>query len=135
MQDGVKIGSYIIIIALIIVSVFIISNTIKLTVYARRKEISIMKYVGATNAFIRWPFIVEGSIIGLMSGALSMAIISIIYIPISQNLGFVSFLATLGLNLLNFGDMFNLILIIYLILGVGIGIVGSSLSMKKYLKV
>ena len=94
-----------------------------------------MKYVGATNAFIRWPFIVEGIIIGLLSGALSLAVISIIYIPISQNLGFVGFLATLGLNLLNFGDMFNLILIIYLILGVGIGIVGSSLSMKKYLKV
>ena len=132
---GVKIGSYIIIIALVCVSVFIISNTIKLTVYARRKEISIMKYVGATNSFIRLPFIVEGIIIGLISGAISLAIIAGLYIAISQNVGFVSFLSKIGLSLLDFSDMFNLIFIVYLGLGVGIGILGSSLSMSKYLKV
>ena len=132
---GVKIGSYIIIIALVCVSVFIISNTIKLTVYARRKEISIMKYVGATNSFIRWPFIVEGIIIGLISGAISLAIIAGLYIAISQNVGFISFLSKIGLSLLDFSDMFNLIFIVYLGLGVGIGILGSSLSMSKYLKV
>ena len=132
---GVKIGSYIIIIALVCVSVFIISNTIKLTVHARRKEISIMKYVGATNSFIRWPFIVEGIIIGLISGAISLAIIAGLYIAISQNVGFVSFLSKIGLSLLDFSDMFNLIFIVYLGLGVGIGILGSSLSMRKYLKV
>ena len=132
---GVKIGSYIIIIALVCVSVFIISNTIKLTVYARRKEISIMKYVGATNSFIRWPFIVEGIIIGLISGAISLAIIAGLYIAISQNVGFISFLSKIGLSLLDFSDMFNLIFIVYLGLGVGIGILGSSLSMRKYLKV
>lgn len=132
---GVKIGSYVIIIALIGLSIFIISNTIKLTVYARRKEISIMKYVGATNSFIRWPFVVEGIIIGLFSGAISLAIIAGIYMGICQSAGFVSFLAKLGLQLLEFSEMFNLILIIYLILGVGIGVLGSSLSMRKYLKV
>ena len=132
---GVKIGSYIIIIALIAISVFIISNTIKLTVYARRKEISIMKYVGATNSFIRWPFVVEGIIIGLISGAISLALVAGLYMVISQNAGFVGFLSNLGLRLLDFSDMFNLILIIYLILGVGIGVLGSSLSMRKYLKV
>ena len=132
---GVKIGSYVIIIALIGISIFIISNTIKLTVYARRKEISIMKYVCATNSFIRWPFVVEGIIIGLFSGAISLAIIAGIYMGICQNAGFVSFLAKLGLQLLEFSEMFNLILIIYLILGVGIGVLGSSLSMRKYLKV
>lgn len=132
---GVKIGSYVIIIALIAISVFIISNTIKLTVYARRKEISIMKYVGATNSFIRWPFIVEGIIIGLISGAISLALIAGLYMFISQNVGFVGFLSNIGLSLLDFSDMFNLILIIYLVLGVGIGVLGSSLSMRKYLKV
>lgn len=132
---GVKIGSYIIIVALIGISIFIISNTIKLTVYARRKEISIMKYVGATNSFIRWPFIVEGIIIGLISGAISLAIIAGLYMVIGQNVGFVGFLSNLGLSLLDFSDMFNLILIIYLGLGVGIGVLGSSLSMRKYLKV
>ena len=132
---GIKIGSYIIIAALIFVNIFIISNTIKLTVYARRKEISIMKYVGATNSFIRWPFIVEGIVIGLISGAVSLAIVAGIYLLIGQNVTFVGFLSKLGLSLLNFGDMFNLILIVFLVLGVGIGVVGSSLSMRKYLKV
>ena len=132
---GIKIGSYIIIIALIAISVFIISNTIKLTVYARRKEISIMKYVGATNSFIRWPFIVEGIIIGLISGAISLAIIAGLYILIGQNIGFITFLSKLGLALLEFSDMFNLILIVYLILGIGIGVLGSTFSMRKYLKV
>lgn len=135
LAKGIKIGSYVIIAALVCVSIFIISNTIKLTVYARRKEISIMKYVGATNSFIRWPFIVEGVIIGVISGAISLAIIAGIYILIGQNVGFVGFLSNLGLSLLDFSDMFNLILIVYLILGVGIGVLGSSLSMRKYLKV
>ena len=133
--NGIKIGSYIIIAALVFISIFIISNIIKLTVYARRKEISIMKYVGATNSFIRWPFIVEGVIIGLISGAISLVIIASIYLLVEQNIGFVGFLSNLGLTLLEFSEMFNLILIVYLILGVGIGVLGSSLSMRKYLRV
>lgn len=132
---GIKIGSYVIIIALVGVSIFIISNTIKLTVYARRREISIMKYVGATNNFIRWPFVVEGIVIGLISGAISLAIVAGIYILVQQNLTFIAFLANLGLSILEFGEMFNLIFIVYLILGVGIGVIGSTLSMRKYLKV
>ena len=132
---GIKIGSYIIILALIVVSVFIISNTIKLTVYARRKEISIMKYVGATNSFIRWPFIVEGVIIGSFSGALSLGVVAGMYILMGQNAKFIGFLSKLGLSLLAFSEMFNIILIIYLILGIGLGVLGSTMSMRKYLKV
>ena len=135
MQDGIKIGSYVIIIALIAVSIFIISNTIKLTVYARRKEISIMKYVGATNSFIRWPFIVEGIILGLSSGIISLIIVSGLYMVLAKNITFVNFLARLHLNLLAFNEMFNFIVIIYLVLGMGIGVIGSTKSMKKYLKV
>lgn len=132
---GVKLGSYVIITVLVAVSVFIISNIIKLTVYARRKEISIMKYVGATNGFIRWPFAVEGIIIGLISGTISLGIIATLYLLIAQNVNFISFLSKIGLSLLEFSEMFNLILIVYLVLGVGIGILGSTLSMRKYLKV
>ena len=132
---GIKIGSYIIIIALIAVSIFIISNTIKLTVYARRKEISIMKYVGATNNFIRWPFIVEGIIIGLSSGIISLIIVSGLYMVVSRNATFINFLANLGLKLLEFNEMFNFIVIVYLVLGMGIGVLGSTKSMRKYLKV
>jgi len=133
--SGVKIGSYVIIIALTIVSVAIISNIIKLTVYARRKEISIMKYVGATNSFIRLPFVVEGIIIGLFSGIISMGVVAGIYALLEQSVGFVGFLSTIGLSLIGFGEVFNIILIIYLILGIGIGVVGSTSSMRKYLKV
>ena len=132
---GIKIGSYVIISALIAISIFIISNTIKLTVYARRKEISIMKYVGATNSFIRWPFIVEGIIIGLSSGILSLVIVSGLYMSIARNITFVNFLSNLGLKLLAFNEMFNFIVIIYLVLGMGIGVIGSARSMKKYLRV
>ena len=132
---GVKIGSYVIIIALVGISVFIISNTIKLTVHARRKEISIMKYVGATNSFIRWPFLVEGVIIGIISGLLSVAIIGGAYTGIANQLANTSFLQMANWKLLNFSDMFNLILVVYLGLGIGIGILGSTISMRKYLQV
>ena len=94
-----------------------------------------MKYVGATNSFIRWPFAVEGIIIGLISGAVSIGILAGIYTLIAHSAGFTEFLAKLSLTLLDFSDMINLIIIVYLILGVGIGIVGSSVSMRKYLKV
>ena len=79
LANGIRIITGVILVILIIISIFIISNTIKLTVHARRKEISIMKYVGATNSFIRWPFIVEGIIIGIISGAISIIILGINY--------------------------------------------------------
>ena len=132
---GIKIGTYIILICLIAFSVFIITNTIKLTVHARRREISIMKYVGATNSFIRWPFAVEGMIIGLISGGISIGLLSGIYSLVVSNETIVQFLANLGLTLLQFTEMLNLIIIIYLLLGIGIGVIGSMISMRKYLKV
>ena len=132
---AIKIGSYVIILILIGFSIFIISNIIKLTVYARRKEISIMKYVGATNSFIRWPFIVEGIIIGVISGTVSLGIIALLYLLIGQNISFISFLSKIGLTLLEFSDMFDIIIIVYIILGIGLGVVGSAFSMRKYLKV
>ena len=120
---------------LIIGAIFIISNTIKLTVYARRKEISIMKYVGATNSFIRWPFVVEGIIIGVLSAGISILIVGGSYKVIATKLLESSVVQNLGITLLSFNDMFNMLIIVYLILGIGIGILGSSMSMKKYLEV
>ena len=73
--NGIRIGTGVVSILLVIVSIFIISNTIKLTVHARRKEISIMKYIGATNNFIRAPFIVEGIIIVIVAAMLSVLLI------------------------------------------------------------
>ena len=132
---GFKIATYIILICLIIFAIFIITNTIKLTVHARRREISIMKYVGATNSFIRWPFAVEGMVIGVIAGGLSIGVLSIIYSLIVRMQGLGKVLSNLGLSLLQFSDMLSLIIIVYLVLGIGIGVLGSTISMRKYLKV
>ena len=135
LAKGVKYVTAGILILLVIISVSIISNTIKLTVHARRKEISIMKYVGATNSFIRWPFLVEGVIIGVISGLLSVGIVGLAYTVIANKLSGTDFLETVHWKLLEFKDMFNLILTVYLGLGIGIGVIGSGISMKKYLEV
>ena len=133
--NGVRIVTALILGGLVIGAIFIISNTIKLTVYARRKEISIMKYVGATNSFIRSPFIVEGIIIGIISACISILIVGGGYKIIATELLSSAVIQNLGITLVTFGDMFNMLIIVYLILGIGIGVLGSSLSMRKYLEV
>ena len=132
--NGIRIASIVILVLLVLISVFIISNTIKLTVHARRKEISIMKYVGATNSFIRWPFIVEGIIIGVIAGLISLLIMGGLYNLVTEKLMETSFKDIIGISLLGFRDMFTMIISVYSILGIGIGVVGSSISMKKYLE-
>ena len=136
-----KVGKWIriitgaILVILIVISIFIISNTIKLTVHARRKEISIMKYVGATNSFIRIPFIIEGVIIGIISSILSLGIIGILYNFIATKLVASPTFQTIGVSILTFSNLFNQILLVYVSLGIGIGILGSTISMRKYLEV
>lgn len=131
----IRIITGVILIILIVISIFIIANTIKLTVHARRKEISIMKYVGATNGFIRAPFIIEGVTIGLASSVLSLVIIGALYNFIAEKLITSPTFQIIGVNVLTFSSLFAEILTVYLILGIGIGIIGSSLSMRKYLEV
>lgn len=131
--NGVKTVSAVILVLLIFISIFIIANTIKLTVHARRKEISIMKYVGATNGFIRWPFMVEGIIIGVVSAMLSVLVLGLAYNYITGRA--VGMAQTIQINLLQFSDTFSLLILIYLVLGIGIGTIGSAISMKKYLEV
>lgn len=133
--NGIKIVTGVLLVLLIAISVFIISNTIKLTVHARRKEISIMKYVGATNSFIRWPFIVEGIIIGIISALLTILIIYGGYTFIISKILVVFNSIQVNVSLLTFKDMYQMILIVYMALGIGIGVLGSSISMRKYLEV
>ena len=135
LANGIKLVTGVILVFLILISVFIIANTIKLTVHARRKEISIMKYVGATNSFIRWPFIVEGIILGLISGAISLLIVGVAYNAIIQKILDSTVMIAMNLSLVSFSEMFTLIAVVYLLLGTGIGVIGSSISMRKYLKV
>ena len=133
--NGIRIVTGVILILLIIISVFIISNTIKLTVHARRKEISIMKYVGATNSFIRWPFVVEGMIIGIIASLISIVIVGGAYNFIANEVVNADFIQMINGSLVSLQDMLSSIIIVYMLLGIGIGALGSIISMRKYLKV
>ena len=135
LANGIKIVTGVILLLLVIISIFIIANTIKLTVHARRREISIMKYVGATNGFIRWPFIVEGMIIGIFASIISIVIVGLAYSFIAQSLVNSEFMQVINMSLVTFSDMFNSIIFVYMLLGIGIGAMGSVISMRKYLKV
>lgn len=113
------------------VSIFLISNTIKLTIYSRRKEIGIMKFVGATDWFIRWPLIIEGAIIGLI-GAISSNILvyylyKIVFMKINENI--------LLINLLSPSYITQTLLWQFILIGILIGGIGSSWSLIKFLKV
>ena len=121
-----------IMVALGIISIFIISNTIKLAVFSRRKEINIMKYVGATDWCIRWPFIIEGIIIGVIGAVFSLLLIVLGYKGLttmffSLNIGFVKFI--LLRNLIPW------LLLALLGMGIGLGAIGSFIAVRKHLKV
>ena len=94
-----------------------------------------MKYVGATNSFIRWPFVVEGIIIGVVAAAVSLLVIGLIYNWISTQLMASVLVQKLGIILVDFSSMFSLLVIVYAVLGIGMGVIGSMISMKKYLEV
>lgn len=132
---GVRITILVIFAILLIISVTIISNTIKLSVHARRKEISIMKYVGATNGFIKWPFIIEGIIIGIIAAIITLLIVGLLYDVVIQKIETSRVLQTIGITLLTFVQIAKPVAIVYCALGIGVGIIGSSMSMKKYLEV
>jgi cell division transport system permease protein len=133
--NGVRIAIGVIFVLLLVISITIISNTIKLSVHARKKEIEIMKYVGATNGFVRGPFIVEGILIGLVAAVITLVVIGLLYNNIALRLESSDVLAKMRISLLRFQDFYTYVIIVYGILGIGIGIIGSSISMKKYLSV
>ena len=132
---GVRVVTGVILAILILISIFIIANTIKLTVHSRRKEISIMKYVGATNSFIRTPFMVEGIVIGILSSAISLGLVGALYNWCAIELAGAETMQRIGVALLPFEQLFTSIFTVFMILGAGLGIIGSSISMKKYLDV
>lgn len=133
--NGIRIAMGVISIILIVISVTIIANTIRLTVHSRRKEISIMKYVGATNRFIRLPFLIEGIIIGVVAAVITLLIVGGIYDMIVQNIESSNVLQKMGVTLLQFTQIVQTIAIVYGVLGIGVGAIGSFISMKKYLEV
>ena len=119
-----------VIVMLLLVSLFIIVNTIKLTVHNRREEIFIMKSVGATDSYVRFPFVVEGLLVGLVSGAVGYGLISLLYETIMDSLSFDNPL----LRLVPFDTQWLTLLIGFLVGGMLVGVCGSVISMSKYLK-
>lgn len=132
-RNIVSVVSVVLIVILIAVSLFIMTNTIKLATFGRREEIAIMKMVGATNAFIRLPFVVEGFIIGIIAAAaaffLEWGLYDFVLTKIQQ-------LDTLKLFVLTpFTDVIEIVAIAYALTGFLVGVFGSLLSIRKFLKV
>ena len=113
------------------IAVFIISNTIKITLFARRRDINIMKYLGATNSFISWPYIVEGVVIGLVGAIISMVIVTLAYNY------FLSMDFTLfgTIKFCTVGDVFLSLLAWFAGIGVLLGAIGSAVSIRRHLRV
>ncbi|MDF2655440.1 MAG: transporter permease [Bacillota bacterium] len=128
----IQFGAMIIILFLVIISVVVVSNTIKLTVLAREREISIMKYVGATNWFIRGPFLIEGILIGILSAMISVGIVSLIYYKTMELLGPTIFVI-LSTTMVPGGFLAVRLIWIFTALGISIGACGSIISMRRFL--
>lgn len=130
----IRLGGIIVIGVLVLVSVFIISNTVKITVASRRREINIMKYVGATNGYIRGPFIIEGVLFGFIG-----AVVSIIMINYGYEYFFKSvsdkLYVLLTVYLVSPALLVKDVTIMFTVIGVGIGALGSILSLKRFLNV
>lgn len=117
---------------LIVVSIVVVSNTIKLTVFNRANEISIMKYVGATNWFVRGPFLAEGIIIGIISAAISVGLSAALYIKVVDVVGS-QMLSVLNMQMVPADFLIYNFAWIFLALGVSIGACGSMISMRRFL--
>ncbi len=123
----------ILVIGLALTSMFLISNTIKLTIVARRREISIMKLVGATNGFIRWPFFIEGLLLGLIGAAVPVLLLLYGY---SRLISYTNFdLGQLMIRLMPMDEIGFNIAVLLLCIGLVIGVWGSTISIRKFLKV
>lgn len=114
-------------------AIFIISNTIKITLFARRRDINIMKYLGATNSFISWPYVVEGIVIGLVGAGISLIIVVLAY-NYFVNMDFTLFKA-IKLDFCTVGDVFLPLLVWFVGMGVLLGAIGSAVSIRRHLRV
>ncbi len=130
--EFIQLSAMIIMIFLIVVSVIVVANTIKLTVFNRSKEISIMRYVGATSWFIRGPFIVEGALIGIVSSLIAAGLTWLIYDKVESIIG-EEVIIILSSPLVPAGYMVWNLLIIFMAIGVSVGVCGSIISMRKFL--
>lgn len=123
----------IVIVALIFTAVFLISNTIRITIFSRSTEIEIMKLVGATNWFIRWPFLIEGALIGFLGALIPSTVLWFLYDAVYATMS--RFLDGTYLSLLQPNPFIYQLILLIAAIGILIGSIGSSLSIRKFLKV
>jgi cell division transport system permease protein len=132
-RNVVSAVSLILVVVLVIVSIFIMANTIKLATYSRREEIAIMKMVGASNWFIRFPFVIEGLVLGLLGGLLGFFLEWGIYDVVTNSI-MTGLMGNL-LSVIPFGSLSTVVLLIYLAVGLVVGGFGSSIAIRNYLRV
>ena len=132
-QRILNIASVIIIAVLLVVSMLIISNTVKLAMYDRKEEIAIMKMVGATNGFIRWPFVVEGFILGILASAIAFFLEWGLYNLLQTQISAVDSLDLI--TVVPFVEVIEIVAIGYAVIGFLVGVFGRLLSIRKFLKV
>ena len=117
-------------ILLIVASVLLISNTIRLSLFSRRREVEVMKLVGATDSFIRWPFVIEGVVLGAIGGVVAVALLGVgkvaLLDPLSSDFALIAAPETIG---------FGLLVLVLLVASVGVSAAGSSISLRKFLRV
>ena len=130
----IEVGSSAAMIFIVIVSIIIVANTIKLTVFNREKEIGIMKYLGATNWFVKAPFIWGGIIIGVLSSVIATGLTYLIYSKLTGIIGS-DILRILSVSVVPAEQLTNILLIMFLCLGIGIGVIGSAISIRRFLNV
>ena len=130
----IEVGSLIAMAFLVIVSIVIVANTIKLTVFNREKEIGIMKYLGATNWFVRAPFIWGGIIVGVLSSIIATGLTYLIYTKITGIVGS-DIMRILSVSVVPAEQITNVLLIMFPCLGIGIGVIGSAISIRRFLNV
>lgn len=121
------------ILILLVVTVFIISNTIRLTSFDRRDEIAIMKMVGATNGFVRWPFVYEGFLLGLLSAIIAFLLQWLVYASVAKGIAAADTLQFL--DVVSFGEIWRPVAVIFGAAGMVIGIGGSLMAIRKFLQV
>ena len=132
-QQMLNIASMIVIAVLFVVSMLIISNTVKLAMYDRKEEIAIMKMVGATNGFIRWPFVVEGFLLGLIASVVAFFLQWGVYNFLGRQIANVDSLELI--TMVPFVEVIELVAVCYAVVGFVVGVFGSLLSIRKFLKV
>ena len=127
----IRLFGFVLMVLLTGATTFVISNTIRLTVFARRREIAIMKYVGATDWFVRWPFILEGILLGLIGGGLSAIALRSFYSAMAAKV----YSTLTFLPLIPQYPLMTYVTVTLIIAGIIVGIIGSTISLKRFLEV